>query len=242
MSNLYLVRHGQAGTRDVYDELSDLGRRQARRLGEYFLAQGTRFASAFSGPMVRQQETAREVSAVLASASVSFPEVMVDPGWGEIGLDRIYEEMAPRLCQDDAEFRREWEKMQEAVRASGGEHAAKVHRRWLPCDTALVNAWMAARYPYSGESWEQFRARVAACRARLDGMERDANVVVFTSAIPAALWVGSCLGVTDGRVMQLAGALYNTSYTVLRVRGELLQLFSFNNAPHLDSPELRTHR
>jgi len=36
--------------------------------------------------------------------------------------------------------------------------------------------------------------------------------------------------------------LYNASYTVLRQRGERLQLFQFNAVPHLAAVELRTHR
>ena len=36
MSRIYLVRHGQAGTRKAYDSLSELGKRQSRLLGEYF--------------------------------------------------------------------------------------------------------------------------------------------------------------------------------------------------------------
>ena len=33
LSRVYLVRHGQAGTRKAYDSLSDLGRRQAQTAG-----------------------------------------------------------------------------------------------------------------------------------------------------------------------------------------------------------------
>ncbi len=43
MSRIYLVRHGQAGTRKAYDAFSDLGRRQARLLGEYFVSEKIHF-------------------------------------------------------------------------------------------------------------------------------------------------------------------------------------------------------
>ena len=74
MSRVYLVRHGQAGTREAYDSLSDLGRRQARLLGEYFVSEKIHFAGAYSGTLVRQQETAMEVEAVYREARVCFPE------------------------------------------------------------------------------------------------------------------------------------------------------------------------
>ena len=60
MSVLYLVRHGQAGTRENYDSLSDLGRDQARLLGEHFAQQKIRFDTVYSGSLSRQQATAAE--------------------------------------------------------------------------------------------------------------------------------------------------------------------------------------
>ena len=61
MSRVYLIRHGQAGTRACYDALSDLGKQQARLAGEYFVRSGVRFSQAYSGGLTRQKETATEV-------------------------------------------------------------------------------------------------------------------------------------------------------------------------------------
>ncbi len=74
------MRHGQAGTRDSYDSLSELGRRQARLLGEYFVSQGIEFTAAYVGAMSRQQQTAAEVVAAYADAGVGFPEIVVERG------------------------------------------------------------------------------------------------------------------------------------------------------------------
>ncbi len=58
MGTLYLVRHGQASFgADDYDVLSDLGYRQALRLGEYFKYKGIRFDAAFTGTLQRQVKT-----------------------------------------------------------------------------------------------------------------------------------------------------------------------------------------
>jgi broad specificity phosphatase PhoE len=86
VSRVYLVRHGQAGTRKAYDSLSELGRRQARLLGEYFVREGIRFSAAYSGALVRQQETAAEVKAVYREADACFPEIVREPGWNEFDL------------------------------------------------------------------------------------------------------------------------------------------------------------
>ena len=246
MSTVYLVRHGQAGTRDAYDSLSELGERQAGLLGEHFISQGIRFASAYAGGLIRQQQTAGQISAAYAAAGVGFPTVRVDPGWDEFDLGRVYREIAPRLVAEDSEFRCEYDEMREQVRVSQGEHGARIHRRWMPCDTKVVEAWLAGRYPYGGETWDQFRERVASCRlkmpARQENEARQENILVVTSATPLAIWTGLSLEIYDERIMRLAGAVYNASYTILRLRKQQLRLFTFNAVPHLAAPGLCTHR
>jgi len=242
LSSVYLVRHGQAGTRDSYDSLSELGRRQSRLLGEYFLSQGIEFAAAYSGSMLRQQQTAAEVSAAYSQAGVHFPEIIIDNDWNEFDLAQVYREIGPLLCEQDHEFRSEYEELRRQVSESAEVHDAAVHRRWRPADTKMVEAWIAGRFPYSGETWNQFRERVAACRLKLSDAARQANILAFTSATPTGILTGLALDAADERVRQLAGMLLNASYTVLRQRGEHLQLFQFNAVPHLTTPELRTHR
>ena len=145
MSRVYLVRHGQAGTRKAYDSLSELGRRQSRLLGEHFVAEALHFAAAIAGALARQTQTAAEVRAAYCNAGILFPEITVDCGWNEFDLTHVYRALAPRLCADDPEFRREYEEMRAQARAAEHEHDAVVNRRWLPCDMKLVNAQQARR-------------------------------------------------------------------------------------------------
>jgi broad specificity phosphatase PhoE len=211
-------------------------------LGEHFLSQGLRFASAFAGALSRQRETAAEVSAAYADARVPFPTLAVDPGWNEFDLGQVYSEIAPLLSAEDSEFRHEYHHMCEQVRISNGAHRAKIHRKWLPCDTKVVDAWISGRYRYTGEDWNQFRDRVVSCQLSICNARQRENIIVFTSATPIAIWTGRSLDISDRRLMRLAGVLYNASYTILRLREGQLQLFTFNAAPHLAAPGLRTHR
>lgn len=242
MSSIYFVRHGQAGTRDAYDRLSDLGRLQAKLLGEYLARQRLVFSTAYMGSMRRQQETAFEVQAAYIRIGIEFPEIVTKQEWDEFDLDQIYREIAPRMCNDDPVFREQYEAMRQQVRASNGELAATVHRRWLPCDSQIVNAWISRKYSYTGESWDAFRQRVALPRLGMQNCGHKTNIIVFTSAMPVAIWTGLALEITDHRIMRLAGVLQNTSYGVLRLKANDLRLVAFNVAPHLTDDSLRTYR
>lgn len=242
MSRVYLVRHGQAGTRETYDALSDVGRRQGKLLGEYFLAEGVHFRAAYSGALVRQQETASVVRCAYLEAGESFPEIVPDPGWNEFDLDHVYRALAPLLSKEDPEFERQYQELVAQTRAAAEQPEASINRRWMPCDVQIVRAWIRGEHPYDGESWRVFRERVIACQPKLQRAERDEDVVVFTSATPIGIWTALAMEIHDERAMRLAGVLHNTSYTVLRLHDDELRLHSFNAIPHLSESELRTYR
>lgn len=242
MSRIYLVRHGQAGTRKAYDSLSDLGRRQARLLGEYFVSERTCFSAVYSGALVRQQETAAEVGAVYREAGAGFPEIVREPAWNEFDLTHVYHALAPLLCAEDPEFARQYQDLVSEVRAAAEDPDATVNRRWLPCDSTLVQAWVRGRHAYAGESWQAFRERVIGCRPKLAPNDREENIIVFTSATPIGIWAALAMEIHDERAMRLAGVLHNTSCTVLRLHEHDLRLHSFNAIPHLAEAGLRTYR
>jgi broad specificity phosphatase PhoE len=247
LSRVYLVRHGQAGTRKAYDSLSELGRRQARLLGEYFVAEKLHFTAAYSGALVRQEETAAEVKAVYREAGVCFPEIVREPDWNEFDLTHVYRALAPRLCAEDPEFERQYQQLVAQARAAAEQPEASVNRRWLSCDVKVVEAWIRGQHAYDGETWQAFRERVAGCRMKLEPQERDANLVVFTSATPIGIWTALAMEIAmdiknDERALRLAGVLHNASCTMLRLADGQLRLHSFNAIPHLCDPGLRTYR
>ena len=127
------------------------------------------------------------------------------------------------------------------IKESAGNIEALVHRRWWPCDTRMVEAWIGGKFPYSGESWPQFCKRVQTGILNFNGDSR-ANILIFTSATPVGVSTSLALDLGDRRARQLAGVLFNASYTLLRQRDQQLLLFQFNAVPHLNTPELRTHR
>jgi len=218
-----------------------LGKQQSRLLGEHLLSQRIRFQAIYAGTLARQQETLEEVRQAYAHAGVSVPAVCADPDWNEFDLGRVFREIAPQLSAEDPQFQREYEEMLEQIRISQGAHRAAIHRKWQPCDTKIVNAWICGRNRYSGETWDQFKKRVEACRLNMRSGQRDENILVVTSAMPIAIWTGLSLQISDARLMRLAGVLYNASYTIVRLPEDQQRLFTFNAFSHLPA-EMRTHR
>ena len=236
MSALFLIRHGQAGTRDNYDRLSDLGHEQARRLGAYLAEQRIPFARMISGALKRQQETAANVVEELRRAGAPCPGLTIDPAWNEFDLDDVYLQVAPQIAAVDENFRLGYEALLRSIVSP--EDA--IHRKHSSLDIAVVMAWIGGRFPYGGESFQTFAARI---HWALSGLkDEEGPVAVFTSATPTGLAVAAALELPVEQSMKLAGVTYNAGFSTLRIQQQGFTLFSFNNTPHLTDARLRTFR
>ncbi|MBM3760093.1 MAG: histidine phosphatase family protein [Acidobacteria bacterium] len=225
MHELYLIRHGQAGLRTDYDQLSDLGANQAGRLRKWFDAQGIAFDRVISGGLRRQQATAAALSS----------SVEVDAQWNEFDLDAVYESIAPQIASSDAAFRQEYETLQ----AETADPTHSVHRSWRQTDFKVVEAWLANRYQVECETWAQFEQRIL--RA-FESLSVNGRVALVTSATPIGISTAALFNAPVQQVFELAGSLYNSSFTIFRRRGERWTLNGFNHTPHLEEQSLRTMR
>ena len=238
MGYIYLIRHAQAGSRDNYDVLSELGHEQARRLGEHLAEQGVEISAVYAGGMQRQRHTAEIACEVMAKRGVAVPDVETDERWNEFSLISVYRAIAQRMIEENPEFERDYREMQDAIRRDPHTTGGATGR----CDAAIIRAWMADRYDdYKGESWSAFRERIQACGARLTCNNSDKSIAVFTSATPVAILTAAALGLSDEKLLSILGVIYNSGITVLRPREDDLRLFTFNATPHLGASQ-RTHR
>ena len=90
MSTLALVRHAQASFfAENYDQLSPLGEQQARLLGEYWVRRGVRFDEVYTGPRVRQIETAALAGEAFVKAGLPWPEPTFLTELDEHQVDRL---------------------------------------------------------------------------------------------------------------------------------------------------------
>ena len=100
MSVLTLVRHGQASLfADNYDELSALGREQARLLGEFWVRRQIDFDEVYCGPRARQRQTAEIVGSACTRAGRTWPEPVVLAELDEYDLGSLLHTLAPD-CRD----------------------------------------------------------------------------------------------------------------------------------------------
>lgn len=231
-----LIRHGQAGSRTDYDRLSDVGRSQARLLGEWLIRQKSQFDAIIVGGLKRQRETAEITLEILSRAGLAPPEILCDPDWSEFDIDTVFAAVAPRLAKANPSFRAAYEQLMNAVDRGDGH----VHREWTDADTAVVQSWIAGEFEIESESWQQFTSRILRALDRLPDRPR---IAVFTSATPVGVCVARCFDTASPhRIMNLAGAALNTNITHLVRRNGDWMLGGFNLVAHLEEPEMRTHR
>jgi broad specificity phosphatase PhoE len=238
LSSLYLIRHGQAGTRGHYDALSDLGQRQAYLLGQHLAAQELPFKALIAGCLNRQRQTAEQVWRAYRDAGVAVPDIVSEPNWNEFDMTAVFSEFAPLLSEADPRFKQDYQELLRKLEDAG----SPIHQAWTDCDTQAMRAWMEGRYRCRTESWAAFRQRVLSARAALGAYQPGDAVAIFTSATPISIWVSEALGVSEGNIMRLAGVMYNSAVTTMRLRDDDPMLFSFNGVPHLNEPHLRTFR
>jgi broad specificity phosphatase PhoE len=231
---IYLIRHAQAGSRDNYDVLSELGREQARLLGEHLSRQGLELEAVYAGGMQRQRLTAEIACEVMASRGVAVPDLTADERWNEFSLISVYRAIAKRMIEDSPDFSRDYREMQDAIRRDPHTTGGATGR----CDAAVIRAWMAARYDdYKGEAWTAFRERIEACGSRLSNGDSGKAIAVFTSATPVAILAAAALDLRDEKFLSILGVIYNSGITILRSREGGLRLFTFNSTPHLEASQ-----
>src|SRR5215472_10765472 len=106
MSQLFLVRHGQASfLQPDYDKLSAKGETQSRLLGSYWSKHKLIFDSVYSGPRKRQKDTARIVGEEYRKAGVSWGEPEVLDCFDEFNAEPVIAHALPKLVESDEHVR-----------------------------------------------------------------------------------------------------------------------------------------
>ncbi len=238
MSHIILVRHGQASLleRD-YDKLCANGEAQAMLLGEYWSRRGVVFGSVYSGPRVRQLETARIVAEAYRSTGLGFPETQVMSEFDEYEAEKVLRECLPQLLRVNDEIN-------ELHRAYKDSESAERRKTFQKLFEAVIAKWVAGEVASPGiESWHEFCLRVERGLAQV---VRDtppaASAVVFTSAGTIGAAMRRALHLSAEDTLRLTWMSRNASFSEFLASGERFTLSTFNAHPHLDGDGLLTYR
>ncbi|HEY7403537.1 MAG TPA: histidine phosphatase family protein [Candidatus Angelobacter sp.] len=239
MSRLFLVRHGQASFLERnYDKLSPLGERQSRILGEYWAGLGLCFDRVYSGPRVRQRETARIVGEAYNHAGVSWPEPKVLESFDEFQAEIVMERSLPKLVEADAEIGR----MHEAFRAS--QTRPEQFKTFQRIFEVVIGRWAEGQIPLDGiEPWPAFCSRVQGGLSQLaSNGSQGQHIAIFSSGGPVGVAMQRALGLTTEATLKTAWMVRNCAYSEFLFSSGRFTLSSYNATPHLTDPGLLTHR
>lgn len=225
MGTIYLVRHGQASFGSAnYDELSELGWQQARRLGAYWRqCSGLRqagckphFEAVYTGTLTRQVQT---WAGIAEGAQVPVEPVVRRRALNEYNVPAIIHAAHPEPLEKSRE-------------------PAAYFRRLQALRSGLVG-WMQGNLAPQGlPSYAQFRYGVMAVLDEVRTRHRG-DVLVVTSAGPIAAVLSHLMRTPPAATAELNIAYRNAALTELAFSRSGYALMAFNALPHLQSARYR---
>ena len=214
MGTLYLVRHGQASFgADDYDVLSELGMRQAVRLGEYFKTKGITFDAALTGTLQRQISTFAGICEGMGSGL----EAARWPGLNEYDSEAVIAAIHPHKLEKPT--------------------SPEMYRSHFRLLRDGLKQWMDG--VVSPKGMPAYGDFVAGITAALDHVRstHTGNVLLVSSGGPISTAVGHVLGTSPETTIELNLRIRNASVTEFAFTPKRHMLLTYNTLPHLDAPE-----
>lgn len=239
MSNLFLVRHGQASFLEKnYDKLSAKGEAQSRMLGEYWVRHGVTFAEIYSGPRTRQRDTARLVGEAYLKSSLPWSEATIMEGFDEFSAEGVIEQALPGLLETDQHVRALYSEFEKA------ESQAEKFKTFQRVFEVIVSRWAGGALPLPGiEPWSAFCDRVQNALTRLTTTtSSNLNIAVFTSGGPNGVAMQRALDLNTDATLRTAWMTVNSAYSQYIFSGHRFTLASYNSYPHITDQEFFTYR
>lgn len=227
MSNLYLVRHGQAsfGSRD-YDQLSLLGVEQSQVLGRWLAGSGLQPGKVYIGTMRRHRQTAEACLSTWQSTDRRGLGLMEDAAFNEFDHKEMLLRTHPQF-QEPGYLERFLSEQADGRKAFQKIFAESVAR------------WVAGQHDAEyAESWIGFRQRCVEGLLRVaEATQHDADVWIFTSGGPIAAISQHVLGIPDDCILDLNWSILNASVSQFLHRPGKFRLRQFNSIAHLVMPD-----
>lgn len=231
MAELILIRHAQANASgENYDELTELGHEQARKIGQWLKFAAFDFDYLVHGGLKRQKQTLENIAAEIGTAARSGqPEI--HQAFAEFDL-RVFGILAADMRHgrpDFAEVLKEWN----SVRKEDSPDKGVVFKKLM---ALVLGEWVKRGESFSGgESFPAFRQKVLSA---LDiPLKKPGRYLAVTSGGPISMLTGQVLGLDLQQTLGLMRRIYNTSvHHFIHTNGRW-ELISFNSLPHLAASE-----
>lgn len=230
MSELVFVRHGQASFgKESYDKLSEQGIEQVQTLARHWQKTGERFDCIYSGNLLRQQETARELLSLVHDSPL---EAIVNPAFNEYNADPLM-----RIYLRDHSAR-------DGFGTVERKHF-KDERKFQQIIEAATLKWIRDELEPGAqdegfESWADFQNRVhSAIDEIMEKHSGSARVLVSTSGGVVATAMQRVLQFPDEQVIRTNWMVHNSSVTRVKYGQGKISLTQFNNLAHLEGSGLQ---
>jgi broad specificity phosphatase PhoE len=239
MGRLFLIRHGQACFLEGnYDKLSTIGEIQAHRLGEFWASRQMVFDRVYSGPRVRQLNTARIVSDAYQKAGLEFPVPVVMNEFDEYEGEVVLRQSLSRLLEESSEIREVYHRLENSNTV--GEQRKSFQRLF----EAVIGKWVdGAILVPDVESWADFCARVGRGLSQVaSSKSRGERVAIFSSGGPIAVAMQRALNLSPQHTLQVSWMSRNCFWSEFLYSGDRFTLSAFNTHPHLNDSAMLTYR
>jgi broad specificity phosphatase PhoE len=216
MGTLYLVRHGQASFGAAnYDQLSDLGWQQSRRLGEHFRQQERRFGLILTGTLQRQRETLAGILEGMGITQASTALPSLNEYDSEALIRTIHPEPLPKPDTPER-YRQHFRLLREGL------------QQWMNGKT----------HPVGMPSYAEFRQGILEAMAQAL-VHHSEDVLMVSSGGPISTAVGHVLGTNPDTTIELNFHIRNSAVSEFKLTPKGHRLLSYNTLSHLDAPAYR---
>tara|TARA_B110000046_G_scaffold173539_1_gene196237 strand:+ start:802 stop:1494 length:693 start_codon:yes stop_codon:yes gene_type:complete len=220
MSELRLVRHAQASFGAVnYDQLSELGHRQSRWLGDYMGMRGMKFDTFVVGDMVRHHET---MNGICAGMGVDSSDRLVIPGLNEYNFVAMTDSYTQANGDDPL-----------ITAIADNPNDKRHHFRLL---RKVLTLWTQDRVENVPETWAEFKGRVLDAQQQIMAMADSGDrILAIGSGGSISTFVGLVIGIPDENIFDLNLQYKNTAISHFFFNTQKMNLTGFNSIPHLDT-------
>lgn len=225
MAVITLVRHGQAsfGAQN-YDQLSDLGYKQAAALGEFFKQRGYQFQRIICGKMQRHMQTYDSFYATFAADATCGASVEKMANYNEFDHEQVL--MVAAKVSTKAEL----------MRLIGSQPNPKAYLAEVFQNA--VARWQSGQFDaqYS-ESWQQFKDRCALAFEQTAAIvdAQNSNILVFSSGGVISCIVGALLNLSDRQIFGINANMSNAAITKIKVNSSGNSLLTLSEHSYLEN-------